>query len=192
VDVSQRISVSAWQCLKNAGYTFAIPRVHRSTGSVDPNAVANIKDAHSAGFANVDGYIFPCQKCSANATKQAHDAVANLKNNGASFGMLWIDVEGGSTYWSTNKNTNAAFLQEMANTLSSLGVRYGVYANWNSWAEIAGTWSGLSSVPIWYPHYDGLKSFSDFKPFGGWTKPSIKQYMGDKTECGVGIDMSFY
>ena len=43
-----------------------------------------------------------------------------------------------------------------------------------------------------YAHYDDNPSFSDFSPFGGWNKPSIKQYAGDKTECGVGVDLNYY
>lgn len=35
-------------------------------------------------------------------------------------------------------------------------------------------------------------SFSDFRPFGGWSRPSIKQYRGDITACGVGIDADWY
>ena len=39
-------------------------------------------------------------------------------------------------------------------------------------------------LPKRYAHYDNNPSFSDFSPFGGWSKPSIKQYAGDATECG--------
>jgi hypothetical protein len=31
-----------------------------------------------------------------------------------------------------------------------------------------GDWSGGSSAPLWYAHYDGSASFGDFVPFGGW------------------------
>ena len=43
-----------------------------------------------------------------------------------------------------------------------------------------------------YAHYDNLPSFSDFTAFGGWSTPAIKQYMGDKTSCGVGVDYNWY
>lgn len=38
------------------------------------------------------------------------------------------------------------------------------------------------------PHYDGSPSFSDFTPFGGWSAPTIKQFKGDTTLCGKGVD----
>lgn len=35
-----------------------------------------------------------------------------------------------------------------------------------------------------YAHYDNKQTFSDFAPFGGWTVPYAKQYMGDVYDCG--------
>ncbi|MDP2434537.1 MAG: hypothetical protein Q8P67_02215 [archaeon] len=32
---------------------------------------------------------------------------------------------------------------------------------------------------------DGVASFSDFSPFGGWTKPNIKQYQGTTSLCSA-------
>jgi hypothetical protein len=52
--------------------------------------------------------------------------------------------------------------------------------------------TGLRNVPLWYAHYDGRDTFADFTPFGGWTKPNMKQYIGDTTMCGAGVDLSFW
>ena len=43
-----------------------------------------------------------------------------------------------------------------------------------------------------YAHYDQNPSFSDFSSFGGWYKPTIKQYEGDATVCNVDIDEDWY
>ena len=43
-----------------------------------------------------------------------------------------------------------------------------------------------------YVHWDGNASFSDFKPFGGWTTPTIKQYKDNAEECEVNIDKNWY
>ena len=32
----------------------------------------------------------------------------------------------------------------------------------------------FSKYQLWYPHYDGKQTFSDFKKFGGFSQPSIK------------------
>lgn len=54
------------------------------------------------------------------------------------------------------------------------------------------SFSGGASHQLWYAHYDNNPSFSDFRAFGGWSKPKIKQYAGDRSVCGVGVDLNFY
>ena len=74
---------------------------------------------------------------------------------------------------------------------NSLGVSAGIYTSYYNWEDIVGlSWNSPSNqgLPLWYAHYDNSQSFSDFKSFGGWSSPMIKQYEGDKSGCGVGID----
>ncbi len=53
-------------------------------------------------------------------------------------------------------------------------------------------YTGGSGHQLWYAHYDNNPSFSDFRSFGGWNKPAIKQYAGDKSVCGAGVDLNYY
>jgi len=184
------VSEAGWSCLKGSGNTFAVVRVYRSSGSVDPAAAATIKNARAAGIAYVDGYIFPCPKCGDGAG-QARAAVNNLRAEGAQFGMLWLDIEG-TQYWYADHATNINFLQELANGLNAAGVNWGVYTSSSQWTPITGGWTGMSNKPLWYPHYDNSPSFGDFRAFGGWGRPNIKQYAGDVTRCGVGVDLNWY
>lgn len=43
-----------------------------------------------------------------------------------------------------------------------------------------------------YAHYDGEQNYNDFSPFGGWSRPSIKQYAGDASLCGLDVDLNWY
>jgi hypothetical protein len=70
-----------------------------------------------------------------------------------------------------------------------------IYASYNMWQSIMGSASastGLGNVPLRYAHYDSRDTFAYYTPFGGWTKPNIKQYIGDTTMCGAGVDLSFW
>lgn len=192
VDISTAVSQADWRCLQSPGgqgpVSFAIPRIYTESGHVDTTGIATVKAARAAGVKYVDGYIFPCVKCGnpGGQVSAAHSAC------GGSCGMLWLDIEGNT--WKT-ADENQAFIKAMVDECTSLGISCGVYANWNSWSEIVGrNWSYPFSrgLPVWYPHYDNTPSFSDFESFGGWAKPSIKQYIGDHTSCGVGIDYNFY
>lgn len=46
-------------------------------------------------------------------------------------------------------------------------------------------------LPLWYAHYDNVPSFTDYKAFGGWTTPTVKQYKGTTASCGASIDLNF-
>lgn len=62
------------------------------------------------------------------------------------------------------------------------------------WAQIFASKTACPSVgwvPLWYAHYDKSQSFSDFTSFGGWSKPTIKQFEQferDVTVCGADVD----
>jgi len=61
------------------------------------------------------------------------------------------------------------------------------------WGVVAGsgcTAGASAGAPVWYAHYDGNPSFSDWVPFGGWSHPAVKQYSGTGSLCGIGIDSS--
>jgi len=176
--------------MRSGGVAFAIVRAYQSGGHVDANAAASIKNARSAGIQYVDAYIFPCPKCG-NGAGQSQATVNALRSAGAQFGMIWLDIEG-TQYWYADHATNIAFLQSLASGLNSAGVNWGVYTSASQWSPITGGWTGFNNKPLWYAHYDGSPSFGDFSPFGGWSRPNIKQYAGDTTKCGVGVDLNWY
>jgi len=203
VDVSSSVSGSDWSCLKSNGYTFAITRGWHSSGSLDTTACPNVKAAHGSGIQYVDVYLFPCTSCSASGSSQVSSMVSGLKSAGctatsgtqgtSNYGMVWLDIEGPGTYWGSNTGTNQNFFKSLLTGCSNTGSVCGVYTSSSQWDPIMGSsYTGGSSKPLWYPHYDNSASFSDFVPFGGWTKPAMKQYEGDVTVCGVGIDKDYY
>ena len=197
VDFSTLLSVSEFECLKNDGMHFAIPRAWRSSGTPDPNAVQNIKNARAAGIANVDVYLFPCRGKS--AADQVKQMITDLAS--ANYGMIWMDVEtnpsSGCSWASFSHASNCDYLGELVNAVKAQGKVPGIYASHYMWTEIFGTASACphyTSVAMWYAHYDGKETFDDYAAlsFGGWTKPTVKQYKGTTTKCNAGVDLSFY
>jgi len=187
VDVSSALG-SAWSCLRSNGYSFGIIRGYQSGGRLDPNVVANIRNARAAGIPYVDVYIFPCVPCG-NPAGQMQTLVRGI--TGENYGMIWLDIERLS--WSGDLTTNRNFITGLINEGAALGKKLGVYTNYNNWEAIVGvSWAGAAHLPLWYAHYDNVPNFNDFQAFGGWTKPNIKQYAGDKTVCGAGVDLNWY
>jgi GH25 family lysozyme M1 (1,4-beta-N-acetylmuramidase) len=187
VDVATPVSQSAFQCMVNKNYSFAIIRAFRSVGSPDSNAVKNIANARSAGMRHVDIYMFPCPSCGKPA-KQITDMISNLRNT--TFGTLWLDIEG-TQYWK-DQSYNQNFFTGLVKQAQAMGLKLGVYTSRSQWTPIMGNWNGGSAFPLWYAHYDNKHTFSDFVAFGGWTQPSLKQYAGDAPLCGIDTDMSWH
>lgn len=103
--------------------------------------------------------------------------------------MIWLDIE--ISNWYANKTKNRQFFQELINADFG-GNRIGVYTNKNNWSTLMGLdYTEGSQYPLWYPHYDGLASFSDFEPFGGWSEPDVKQFAGKKIVCGFNVDLDY-
>ena len=113
--------------------------------------------------------------------------VQMLQSGGVSFGRVWLDIEG-PQYW-RDQASNQAFFEDLVSEGQHLGLNLGVYTSASQWGPIMGSsYSGGASLPLWYAHYDNNPSFSDFSSFGGWSSPTMKQYAGDLTQCGVGVD----
>jgi len=185
VDVSDPVTLTQFNCIKaNTSATFAIVRCGRSTGTVDPACNSNLVAAQAAGL-KTDAYIFPCPKCSGGDT-QVKNTIAAFGNG--TVGRLWFDIEQGPKYWGAVAD-NVVFFKAMVGAAMAASVSIGVYTSSTQWAPIMGTLDA-STYPLWYSHYDNMANFSDFKPFGGWNVPMIKQFTGDATVCGIDLDIN--
>ncbi|KAH3764001.1 glycosyl hydrolase family 1 [Pelomyxa schiedti] len=191
VDVSQLYATSSWSCLVTNGYSFAIPRGYRSSGSVDPNAVSNVNNARAGGIKYVDVYFFPCPTCSKSAATQVDELYNATK--GVNIGMWWLDVEGGTSYWSSTYSTNQNWFTSWVSEVKAKGISFGVYTNKNEWTAIMGSsYTGGSAYQLWWASWTGSCSIGSFTSFAGWTKANIQQYAGDVSTCSMSVDKNCY
>ena len=105
-----------------------------------------------------------------------------------------MDIEASGSGWSGDVDANHAWLVEAINQASSMigSSRVGIYSSAYGWSVAMGGYADLTQFPIWYAHYDGSASFSDFSSFGGWGSPAMKQFQGDATVCGFGVDLNWW
>ena len=143
---------------------------------------------------NMQFYLFPCKSKSASA--QVDQMVAAVASN--LYGMIWLDIEINTSPgcgWGTDYESSCKFVEELISRIKYHGKVPGIYASSYMWQSIMGGVSkcpSVASAPLWYAHYDKSPSFSDFKPFGGWTKPNIKQFEGTSSLCGASVDKNYY
>lgn len=106
IDVAQKTTKKHWQCLKKAGWDWAVVRGFRASNRPDPHAARSLKLAAKAGFGRrkLGVYLYPCAKCG-DAKGQVDRMVKHLKNHGAHrlFSTIWLDVEG--RFWPAPKPT---------------------------------------------------------------------------------------
>lgn len=193
LDMSSAASQDATDCMKSS-YSFVVPRGYHSSGSVDTAVCTTLKHAKSSGIAGRDAYLFPCPTCSKSASTQVKELVDYINTNCASAwtGTIWLDIEG-TQYWSGGTSNNKKFYESLVDACKSKSPKCGVYSSSSQWSAIFGStsYSYGSSLPLWYAHYDGSASFSDFTKFGGWTSPHAKQYQGTCTVCSTGVDKNY-
>lgn len=190
VDISAWCGQSTWSCLKNNGYNFAIVREWQSVCRVDPNGVHSVANAWAAGIAHVDIYLFPSYTCGTSPASQVDQTIASMGS--IPFGQLWFDVETGGGSGSPSSNMN--WLKSAVNhAVSRLGAnRVGIYSSQYMWSQVMGGATGPTNLPLWYAHYDNNPSFSDWRSFGGWSRPAMKQYVGDAKVCNFDVDLNVY
>lgn len=185
IDASSLITDFSYLSAEN--YEFAIFRGSRSNGTLDSHVVENIRNARSGGMSSVDVYLFPCVTCDDPSTQV--DALVDAIR-GESYGKIWLDVE--RNQWSSSLDSNRNFIVKAIRALRGRGQTVGIYTNYYNWQEIVGlNWDEAKEYPLWYAHYDGIANFSDFKPFGGWTSPFMKQYKENVLINGIKVDLNY-
>ena len=131
VDISQLFSTSTYQCMKNNGMSFAIPRGFYSFGAVDDNVVSNLNNARAAGLIT-DIYMFPCRGKS--ASSQVDTMMSKISNK--LYGMVWIDIEinpSSGCGWGKDYTSNCNYLNELISRIKSHGKTPGVYTSEYMW-----------------------------------------------------------
>lgn len=207
IDISAPIDSATAKCMVSNGRVFGVVRAWCSFGGFDDNAPGSVAALWDGGMAHVDVYMFPCAGQS--PVNQANELVDTLSSKGVKFGMIWLDIESNPSPgcgWAaqtphavtgglneTALQDGCSFITDLISTLKGRGINVGTYASEYEWSITVG--SGCTAgdaTPLWYAHYDGVPSFSDFTPFGGWTTPAIKQYSGTGSLCSFSIDSNWY
>jgi len=200
IDISgQDCDGSSWKsavefpCFASKGKDFAIIEAIQGGYGPTTSIAYCASQAHLAGLA-VSLYAFMCPNCRGNnpPATVAAALVNNLKNKGVNYTYMYIDVEQCSGCWNSYA-ANVAFLKQVISGAQSAGARIAIYSNAYEWGAVTGGDTSFSQYPLWYAHYDGNPSFSDFAPFGGWTAPHMKQY-NDHSDVGCynAVDVNWY
>jgi hypothetical protein len=117
-------------------------------------------------------------------TTQVQNALAIA--NGYPIGRIWLDVEDDPGTLSVGQIV--AKVQEAVDACGA--TPRGIYTGawwWN--ANLPGC-AAFSDLPLWYSWYDGIDSLDTWstQAFGGWSRPTGKQYQGNVAVSGINTD----
>lgn len=103
--------------------------------------------------------------------------------------IIWIDVE--IYNWFASKAKNREFFEELIKARFGSN-RIGIYTSYHNWETLMGLdYTFGSSYPLWYAHYNYEENFDDFRSFGGWVYPVMKQFAPDESRCGANVDLNY-
>jgi len=200
LDVKVELSTDAISCLKNASYAITFVEVYSPENGGQPNGNAknSIVNAHNAKV-GVEIYVQPnVSFATAKTPEQQFDAMKkHLQDNRISFGAVWLVVSQ-PTSWSNNTQTNIQFINSYLGKARAAKHYVGIRTSWYDWYLITNQYAGVQnngSVMLWYWNTLGIgptavtdRDFSDFRQFGGWRSPTVKQYGIVEEVCGVPVN----
>nr|CAD2208209.1 unnamed protein product [Meloidogyne enterolobii] len=133
--------VSTFKCLKEkySKEFVVVSANNKNKGKVNLDAEINIINARTAGFENIDIYLYPCVKPSTeyelcgDARKSITAVLDHLENNNAKFGRVWLLIYGlagceKDEKWNKdNKTENIEFIDTMVTTLNERNQTFGIF-----------------------------------------------------------------
>jgi len=107
-------------------------------------------------------------------------------------GTTWLYMN--KTNWNRGSSQSLPYLLNLTWTCQAYLWNTGIYSDAKDWTEIMGDrtkgQSILRLLPLWYISGNKVIAFDDFDVagFGGWTNPSMKEYVGKTYFCGTFVE----
>uniref|UniRef100_A0A8R1HKB6 Lysozyme n=1 Tax=Caenorhabditis japonica TaxID=281687 RepID=A0A8R1HKB6_CAEJA len=200
IDLSVPVSTSQLQCIKQAGYSVAFVRAYNPAGqgSFDANACTTIQNAYYAGL-GTEVYMTPQPASAKQGYQQLDEIYQGFTARGITIRAIWIQVTS-PTNWPSNANTNVNFINSILSRARQYGMTVGIYTSYYDWNQITNGWSSVGSdVLLWYWNVLGggvngetPATFTDFRPFGCWSVPSVKQFAQVEQVCQITVNRDVY
>lgn len=189
LDTSPAVSFqSNFDCLKQAGYTFANIRAFTLEGiDLDLSVKDTLIFAKRAGL-KPELFIRPCRGKSA---KFQIDAVI-LVIAQQYYDRFWLYLQENPNVgcsWPSDHKANCQYVKDMLSQLKYFQTPAGIQTSARFYREIFGSQGcDLSQYPLIYTHNDSSPSFEDYSAFGGWSAPYGKVFQENVSLCNLTLN----
>uniref|UniRef100_A0A1I7UX98 Lysozyme n=1 Tax=Caenorhabditis tropicalis TaxID=1561998 RepID=A0A1I7UX98_9PELO len=181
VDFSDLASLAELQYIKQSGYSVIFVRVY-TQGSFDQNACSTIYSAYNAGL-GTEPFMFPQPLSNKPGNQQLDEVYQGLTECGITVRSIWIQVTT-PINWSSYPNNNISFINSIVTRARQYGITVGIYTSYSNWSQITNGYSNIGNdVLLWYwsvfeegANGETPANFDDFRAFGCWTVPTVKQF----------------
>ncbi|EPB77541.1 hypothetical protein ANCCEY_03383 [Ancylostoma ceylanicum] len=201
LDLSTQLTLSGAKCLKSNYYSTLFIRAYSpaGNGAFDSAACSNVNNANSAGL-GTEVYMTPQPKSTTkNGTQQFDELYSGLKKCNVVIRSVWIQVTS-PINWNASPVYNVNFLNSIISRASQYGVNVGIYTNQYDWNQITNGASGSpNGLMLWYWSVNGsgtsgetAANFNDFRAFGYWNAPNVKQFAQVESVCGYTVNRDVY
>ncbi|VDK88475.1 unnamed protein product [Litomosoides sigmodontis] len=201
IDIIAQTDQSVFRCLLQQGFAVAFIRAYlpNGGGSPDINCIANIHNAINEGL-GVEIYVEPQPNSAKSGGGHFLEVYTFLTNKDIAVKAIWIKITT-PIIWPNNQAANVNFINEFILYAWQYGVVVGIYTNWYDWKQITNGELGVDQrrIRFWYWNMLGSgwnaatsPTFDDFRPFGGFNVPALKQYVENIYVCGISASLSIY
>ncbi|KIH55997.1 hypothetical protein ANCDUO_13828 [Ancylostoma duodenale] len=195
VDVAVPVSLDAFKCMKKHGYSTAFVRGYANS-EFDENVVDNIRNADLAGL-GIEVFMSPQIRSEKTGSEQFQELYEGLKENDIEVKTVWLQVTS-PIDWNPSSKTNIKFINDITKTAKDYEIMVGIYTNAYDWSQITKD-ANVKGGMLWYWNVDGIgatgetpANFDDFRPFGNFVGPTVKQFGQKENICGVTVNKDVY
>ncbi|EYC08345.1 hypothetical protein Y032_0066g3710 [Ancylostoma ceylanicum] len=195
IDVAVPVSLDSFKCMKNHGYSTAFVRGY-AMSEFDTNVINNIRNADLAGL-GTEVFMTPQIRSDKKGSQQFEELYEGLKEDNIKVKTVWLQVTS-PIDWNPSSRKNIDFINDITKTAKDYGVMIGIYTNAYDWSQITKD-ATVSGGMLWYWNVDGVgatgetpANFDDFRPFGNFMRPTVKQFGQKENICGVTVNRNVY
>ncbi|CAB3404610.1 unnamed protein product [Caenorhabditis bovis] len=200
IDFSVPATLQQLQAVRQAGYNVVFIRGYTPAGqgTFDTNSVTSLRNAYSAGL-GIEVYMTPQPASSKQGYQQLDEVYNGMTTNGITIRAIWIQVTSPAN-WPGTVQQHINFINSIVARARQYGLAVGIYTNNYDWSQITGGWNSVGNdVLLWYWNVLGggtsgetPADFSDFRSFGNWIAPSVKQFAQVEVVAGITVNRNVY
>jgi len=178
------------------GFGPYIMEVWGSDGQDNQYFDQDYKNAKANGMDQVDTYATICDRFTVD---QIVSGVSDRLPSDFD-GSVWIRIAAGfgTCFGNNTAGHRIEYFEDVVKELKNHGLKIGgIFTDNYSWnavlaSEQIKSSDLLSSLPLWYQGLTNNPNFEDYRQIGGWTQPTMKNYLLGNYMCNIFTVSAYY